>query len=185
MSPPSPSHLNHSPRPSDSLPSSSTTRSIKKARQKKVTMSSLAIKKRARSPSIATVPSVATVPPALIKENSFSMAISTTTTMSTSKCMAGSVVVSEPERSMKESLPGATSNSTFKFNELFSYYPPKLVVQDGDLCPQHSLSVNGLDRSKLNNLPQSHPFWNWTLGQPTKIPAAPVNKSCRKTRSKT
>lgn len=78
-------------------------------------------------------------------------------------------------------LPG-----TIKFEQLFGYYPPKLVVQDGDLCPEHSLSVSGLERSKLSSLSPSHPFWSWTLGQPTnKVSAPSIKTSKRKLKTKT
>lgn len=77
------------------------------------------------------------------------------------------------------------ADSTFKFEQLFGYYPPKLTLQDGDLCPEHSLSVSGMERSKLNSLPPTHPIWNWTLGQPINKAAAPgVKTSRRKQKSK-
>lgn len=56
--------------------------------------------------------------------------------------------------------------SSFRFDDLFSYYPPKLVVRDGDLVPENSLSVKHLDRMAISNLPESHPFLHWNLGKP-------------------
>lgn len=91
----------------------------------------------------------------------------------------GAKVTSESDASRE-------TQGTFNFEQLFGYYPPKLVIQNGDLCPEHSLSVSGLERSKLNSLPATHPFWNWTLGQPINKPAAPsVKTSRRKQKSKT
>ena len=54
---------------------------------------------------------------------------------------------------------------TFSFEELFSFYPPKLVLIDDELQPEQSLSVKDYDRHAL---PESHPFWKWTFGQPVK-----------------
>lgn len=78
------------------------------------------------------------------------------------------------------------SGGTINFSKLFSYYPSKLVLQDGDLCPQYSLSVSGLERSKLNTLPPTHPFLSWNLGQPTNKPAASaaIKPSRRKVKPK-
>ena len=59
----------------------------------------------------------------------------------------------------------STSKSTFNFNKMFSFYPPKLVVKDGELVPERSLSVRGID---LTTLPENHPFLSWSLGQPVK-----------------
>lgn len=90
----------------------------------------------------------------------------------------GAKVISEAEG--QRTPPG-----TFKFEQLFGYYPPKLTLQDGDLCPQHSLSVSGMERSKLSSLPPTHPFLNWTLGQPISKAAGPsVKTSRRKQKSK-
>ena len=62
----------------------------------------------------------------------------------------------------------STSESTFNFNQLFSYYPPKLVVKDGELLPERSLSLKRVDRTTVGNLPENHPFHSWNLGQPAK-----------------
>lgn len=58
------------------------------------------------------------------------------------------------------------SQSVFRFNDLFSFFPPKLVVRDGELVPEHSLSVKKVERSTLSRLPESHPFFKWNLGRP-------------------
>ena len=58
--------------------------------------------------------------------------------------------------------------STIKFEEMFSYFPPKLVIRNGELQPECTLSVKNLDRQGIANLPRSHPFLSWTLGQPTR-----------------
>ena len=58
------------------------------------------------------------------------------------------------------------SKSSINFDKVFSYYPPKLVVRDGELQPERSLSVKGLKCSALSRLPEGHPFLSWNLGQP-------------------
>jgi hypothetical protein len=65
---------------------------------------------------------------------------------------------------------------TFNFEQLFGYYPPKLIIQDGDLCPEQSISVSGLERSKMSSLPLTHPLWDWTMGQPINKALHPVLK---------
>ena len=60
------------------------------------------------------------------------------------------------------------SKSSINFDQVFSYYPPKLIVKDGELQPERSLSVKGLDRSAISGLPEGHPFLSWNLGQPAK-----------------
>ena len=62
----------------------------------------------------------------------------------------------------------STSKSTFNFSQLFNYFPPKLVVKDGELLPERSLSVRRVDRTTVGNLPENHPFLSWNLGQPAK-----------------
>ena len=54
----------------------------------------------------------------------------------------------------------------FRFNDLFNFYPPKLVVRDGELVPEQSLSVKDMDRASISNLPESHPFMHWRVGEP-------------------
>ena len=60
------------------------------------------------------------------------------------------------------------SKSSINFDQLFSYYPPKLVVIDGELQPERSLSIKRLERSAISGLPEGHPFLSWNLGQPAK-----------------
>ena len=60
------------------------------------------------------------------------------------------------------------SKSSIIFDQVFSYYPPKLIVKDGELQPAKSLSIKGLDRSAISGLPEGHPFLSWNLGQPPK-----------------
>lgn len=55
--------------------------------------------------------------------------------------------------------------STFSFENVFGYYPPKLVVRNGQLEPAYSLSVKNSDHSVL---PESHPILKWTLGRPVR-----------------
>ena len=57
------------------------------------------------------------------------------------------------------------SKSSINFEKFFSYYPPKLVVRDGELQPERSLSIKG---SAIGGLPEGHPFLSWNLGQPVK-----------------
>ena len=74
----------------------------------------------------------------------------------------------------------------FSLNAIFNNGPPpRFVVKDGELCPEVSLSLSGLDRAKLNSLPPTHHLWNWSLGQPTKRPTStPFVKVRRKLRLK-
>ena len=65
--------------------------------------------------------------------------------------------------------------STFSFEDVFGYYPPKLVVRNGQLEPAYSLSVKNSDHSVL---PEAHPILNWTLGRPVRGLCAP--KKARK-----
>lgn len=67
-------------------------------------------------------------------------------------------------RSSTINQPGCGSG-TFNFTKLFDSLPPKLVVRNGELCPEQSLSLKG---SKLFEVPSTHPIWTWRLGQPTK-----------------
>ena len=60
------------------------------------------------------------------------------------------------------------SKSSINFDQVFSYYPPKLVVVDGVLQPERSLSIKRLERSAISGLPEGHPFLSWNLGQPAK-----------------
>ena len=78
------------------------------------------------------------------------------------------------------SLGGGGGSGRFEFDRLFSYYPPKLVLLDGDLCPERSLSVSDMERSKLSSLPSDHPFLGWSLGQPTMKPNPPTLKPNRR-----
>ena len=68
----------------------------------------------------------------------------------------------------------------FCFRKHFDFIPPKLVVRNGELCPQTSLSLKGI---KFNDIPRDHPIWTWKVGQPTKK-ALPSFKH-RTTQSKT
>lgn len=68
------------------------------------------------------------------------------------------------------------TKSTFSFEDLFGFYPPKLVVRNGQLEPAYSLSVKNSDHSVL---PLSHPILKWTLGRPVRGSVAP--KKPRKT----
>ena len=62
----------------------------------------------------------------------------------------------------------STSKSSINFNQMFSFYPPNLVVRNGELVPDRSLSVKRIDRSTVGSLPENHPFLSWNLGQPAK-----------------
>jgi len=54
---------------------------------------------------------------------------------------------------------------SFCFRKHFDFIPPRLVVRDGQLCPDVSLSLKGV---KFNDIPRDHPIWTWKVGQPTK-----------------
>ena len=88
------------------------------------------------------------------------------------------------EVEVQEGMSLLGGSGRFEFDKLFSYYPPKLVLLDGDLCPERSLSVCDMERSKLNSLPPDHPFLGWSLGQPTTKPNPPAIKPTRKNKIK-
>ena len=75
----------------------------------------------------------------------------------------------------KRRLAAADRKSAFSFEQVFSYYPPKLVVRNGQLEPAYSLLVRD---SELSALPSSHPLLNWSMGKPVK--GACVLKTSRK-----
>ena len=60
----------------------------------------------------------------------------------------------------------STSKSSINFDQVFGYYPPKLIMKDGELQPERSLSIKRLERSAISGLPERHPFLSWNLGQP-------------------
>lgn len=62
----------------------------------------------------------------------------------------------------------STSKSSINFDQVFGYYPPKLILKDGELQPERSLSIKRLERSAVSGLPDGHPFLSWNLGQPAK-----------------
>lgn len=70
----------------------------------------------------------------------------------------------------------------FHFNDLFNFYPPKLVVKEGALVPEHSLSVKKIDRNNLSCLTETHPFFRWSLGTPvtSQSQRAPNSRNGRK-----
>ena len=91
---------------------------------------------------------------------------STNSTNSTSNGSRGSRTRSRPAcRSSKNHVDATGPRATICLEELFSYYPPRLVIKDGDLHPEQSLSAKNLDR---HSVPESHPLLKWTLGQPVK-----------------
>lgn len=70
--------------------------------------------------------------------------------------------------SLNSELQSLSSKSTMTFDKLFSYYPPKLVMKNGELVPERTLSVKQIDRMTVGSLPEDHPFLLWNLGQPVK-----------------
>lgn len=84
------------------------------------------------------------------------------------------------QRSTQENGVQRSRSGTFRFNDVFGYYPSKLVLQDDDLCPEYSLSLSGMERSELNSLPPTHPIWTWTLGHPTNKASATIVKANRR-----
>ncbi len=90
-----------------------------------------------------------------------------------------------PEVEVHEGSSLLGGSGKFEFNKLFGYYPPKLVLQDdGDLCPERSLSLNDMERQRLGTLPPDHPFLWWTLGQPSNKPNPPAIKPTRRNKIK-
>ena len=90
------------------------------------------------------------------------LSIASSSTNSTNNSISGRVRTKSTARAGRHV---AVTKPTFSFDELFSYYPPKLVVMDDELRPEQSLSVKGLDR---HSLPDAHPFLKWTFGQPVR-----------------
>lgn len=109
--------------------------------------------------------------PDIVEDDLISIASSNTTTSS-----ANSIVVSNKKpmatkrggKKQKHSRGGQNNlriESNFSLESLFSYYPPTLIVKDGELVPEKSLSIKNIDRSSL---PLSHPIDRWSLGQPVR-----------------
>lgn len=90
------------------------------------------------------------------------LSIASASTNSTTNSINGRVRSRSTSRARKDVI---APKPTFSFEELFSFYPPKLVLIDDELQPEQSLSVKDYDRHAL---PESHPFWKWTFGQPVK-----------------
>ena len=90
------------------------------------------------------------------------------------KCPKGKARQSRVGNSMAGSIMPA--KSTFSFEDVFGFYPPKLVVRNGQLEPAYSLSVKNSDHSVL---PDSHPILKWTLGRPVRGSGGP--RKARKT----
>lgn len=90
------------------------------------------------------------------------LSITSSSTNSTNNSISGRV---RTKGTAKAGRHVTVTKPTFSFDELFSYYPPKLVLIDDELQPAQSLSVKGLDR---HSLPEAHPFLKWTLGQPVR-----------------
>ena len=83
------------------------------------------------------------------------------------------------QRSTLTGKNGLDVASTFCFEDLFSFCPPKLTVKDGELVPEKSLLVKDFDR---HNIPKGHPLLKWTLGQPLKGAAIAKKITSRKRR---
>lgn len=103
-----------------------------------------------------------------VEDDQTSISSSTTTTSSSNS----TVVMNNKKSSQRVLQRQAKSNSdilqtdsTFSLEALFSYYPPKLTIRDGELVPEQSLSLKNIDRSCL---PSSHPIDSWRLGQPVR-----------------
>ena len=96
----------------------------------------------------------------IAEDDIVSVASGSTNSTNSSGQRSSSQVTRRTKASEKEPSP------VFRFNELFSFYPPRLVVRDGELVPEHSLSVKNLDKNSVASLPESHPFLSRTLGCP-------------------
>ena len=80
-------------------------------------------------------------------------------------------------RAVRSSVDSVAQKQPFSFESLFSFLgPPKLVVRDGELVPEQSLSLKNVDRHAV---PEGHPIFNWSCGQPVK----PVAKRRKKSNS--
>lgn len=97
------------------------------------------------------------------------ISISSSSTNSMSNGSKGSARNSSRRRNSAKSARNFSENTgtkaTFSFDELFSFYPPKLVVRNGELELEHTMSVKNADRW---HLPANHPLLRWTPGQPVR-----------------
>ena len=132
-------------------------------------------------------------------EMSVASSATTTTTTTSSSCSSAVGASDKPTTSTKPNCPsqrgrkssrGAHNNSNsllrintqFSLQSLFGGSPPRLTVRDGELVPERSLSLKGLDQFSV---PASHPINNWSIGQPvpgrwTGVTSAPRAKRPRK-----
>ena len=101
-----------------------------------------------------------------VEDDQTSISSSTTTTSSTNSTVVMHKKKSRVlQRQGKNTTDITRTDSSFSLEALFSYYPPKLTVRDGELVPEQSLSLKNIDRSCL---PSYHPIDSWRLGQPVR-----------------
>ena len=99
------------------------------------------------------------------EDDQISVASSSTNSNKSSKVTSGRSRTSKLTRNGGV-LDAASIKSTFSLQNLFSFYDPlKLVVKDGELLPEHSLSLKDFDRQSI---PTGHPVFKWTPGQSVK-----------------
>ena len=118
------------------------------------------------------------------------ISVHSSSTVSTSACMASLHQASTSgqrqggtrlgRREQFNGSDAASSSTGFCFEDLFGYYPPKLVLKAGELQPETSLSVKNIDR---HSVPANHPVFHWNLGHPVKgpFPAGGSGRRRRKT----
>ena len=94
------------------------------------------------------------------------VSITSSSTNSTNSNQRTSSRLTRKSKSNLDEKECSKSQSLFRFNDLFSFVPPKLVVKEGELVPEHSLSVKKVERNSLSRLPEAHPFLKWSLGRP-------------------
>lgn len=107
------------------------------------------------------------------------LSVTSSSTNSTTSSFRGGTSSRRSALNLNTGKNGLDATSSFCFEDLFSFCPPKLIVKDGDLVPEKSLQVKDLDR---HSIPKGHPLLKWTLGQPIKGAAVGKKISSRRKR---
>lgn len=85
--------------------------------------------------------------------------VSTTTSLITAQPIVGAPLPGNSSSTLVH--PNInTFQSTLSFESLFSFYPPELVVVNGELTPARSLSLKG-----TISVPSNHPVYKWSFGK--------------------
>ncbi len=97
---------------------------------------------------------------------------------SSTSSKAGCASVRRSSRQSCTNPATAPEKPAFSFESLFNFSgPPKLVVRNGELVPESTLSTRGMDRQFI---PENHPVFNWSMGQPVKGAAAVTRRRKKK-----